>query len=316
MPKAAGGPVAVGQRLRPEYECLLESQLFADIDVENLSNYRIGLPGLGTTERVERIDLVIDGEEPLQIRVHQPHASRGSAPVALTIHGGGFIVGDYNMDDAIFEDWCPNFGMVGVSVNYRLAPETPFPGALNDCLAAWHWIHANADAFGLDRGRVGVVGASAGAGLAAALAQCVRDDGGVGLAFQLLESPMLDDRQATPSSQMDGLAVWPREANEFGWSCYLGSSFVRDAPPPYAVPARTEDLSDLPPTFISVGGADGFRDEDVDYALRLTRAGVPTELHVYPGAPHGYQLMPESAVAIQSRRDADDWLERMIRFSR
>jgi acetyl esterase/lipase len=286
--------------------------MFTDIDVEKLSDYRVALPGLGSTEQVERIDLVVDGEGPLQIRVHRPQGARHSAPVVLTIHGGGFIVGDYNMDDAAFESWCPNLGVVGVSVNYRLAPETPFPGPLNDCLAAWRWIQANADTFGCDSGRVGVVGASAGGGLAAALAQYLRDEGEIGPSFQLLESPMLDDRQATPSSRMDGLAVWPREANEFGWRCYLGSSFAKGDPPPYSVPARAEDLSDLPPTFISVGGADGFRDEDVEYALRLSQAGVRTELHVYPGAPHGYQLMPDSAVARQSRRDAADWLERMM----
>ena len=286
--------------------------MFTDLDIDSLPNYRVGLPGLGTTELVERLDMVVECEPPVEIRLHRSRDSSDPAPVALCMHGGGFIVGDYNMDDALFENWCPKFGVVGISVNYRLSPETSFPGQLQDCLEAWRWIHANADALGFDTRRVGVVGASAGGGLAAALAQLVRDHERGGLAFQLLESPMLDDRQVTPSSQMDGLAIWPREANQFGWKCYLGSSFDYGEPPPYAVPARTESLSNLPPTFISVGGADGFRDEDIDYALRLSQAGVPTELHVYPGAPHGYQLFRDSPVEIQSRCDADDWLGRTI----
>ncbi|HEX4864704.1 MAG TPA: alpha/beta hydrolase fold domain-containing protein, partial [Acidimicrobiales bacterium] len=175
----------------------------------------------------------------------------------------------------------------------------------------WQWIHGNADALGIDAQRVGVFGSSAGGGLAAALAQRVRDEDGSGLAFQLLESPMLDDRLFTPSSRLVQLAVWPRQANEFGWRCYLGPNFGKVDMPLYAVPARAQDLSQLPPAFISVGGADGFRDEDIEYALHLSQAGVPTELHVYPGAPHGYQMFVDSPVAIQNRRDARDWLARM-----
>lgn len=290
--------------------------MFSDLDLDHVSNYRVALPGLGTTALVERTDLVVDGDPPVEIRLHRPYGWPGPSPVVLSIHGGGFILGDYNMDDALFERWCPKLGVVGVSVNYRLSPETPYPGPLDDCLAAWQWIHSSAEAFDFDPGRVGVVGASAGGGLAAALAQRVRDEKGIGLAFQLLESPMIDDRRLAPSSQLDGLAIWPREANEFGWKCYLGSLFGKTELPPYAAPARTKDLSHLPPTFISVGGADGFRDEDIDYALRLSQAGVQTELHLYPGAPHGYQMFIESPVALQSRRDADDWLERMIRVPR
>jgi acetyl esterase/lipase len=297
--------------LRSEYQFLLDTPLFADLTVENLSNYRVSLPGLGSTPLVERLDLVIDGDPPVEIRLHRPRSSGERAPVALSMHGGGYVLGDFNMDDAAFEHWSPRLGIVGVSINYRLSPETPFPGALRDCLVAWHWIHANSDALALDPSRVGLVGPSAGGGLAAAMAQKIRDQGGPQAAFQLLESPMLDDRQRTPSSRMEGLAVWPREANQFGWQCYLGPAYDRE-PPPYAVPGRTRDLANLPPTFIAVGGADGFRDEDIEYGLRLSQAGVPTELHVYPGAPHGYQLFPESAVARQSGRDADDWLQRIL----
>jgi acetyl esterase/lipase len=124
---------------------------------------------------------------------------------------------------------------------------------------------------------------------------------------------MLDDRQITPSSQLGGLAVWSREANEFGWRSYLGDLYGKPDISPHAAPARETDLSGLPPAFVSVGTCDGFRDEDVDYATRLNQAGVPTELHVYPGACHGYQIAAASEVARRSTRDADDWLARQVR---
>jgi acetyl esterase/lipase len=291
---------------------LTGATLSAEFTLDAVSNYPVPLAGLGTTERVERLDLLVEADNPVEIRLHRDRRAGDLSPVVLNIHGGGFVMGDCNMDDVLFEHLCPTLGVVGVSVNYRLSPDTPFPGALEDCFAAWQWIHASADAFAFDRRRVGVMGTSAGGGLAAALAQRVRDETDGGLAFQLLEAPMLDDRGLTPSSRMDGLAIWTREANEFAWKCYLGSFFGQRDLPPYASPARTTDLSKLPPTFIAVGGADGFRDEDIDYALRLSQAGVPTELHVYPGAPHGYQLFTDSTVALQGRRDADEWLARII----
>ena len=131
---------------------------------------------------------------------------------------------------------------------------------------------------------------AAGGGLAAALALLARDRGEVPVQFQLLDCPMLDDRQHTWSSRLDGLEVWNKSANELGWRSYLGELYGRADVPYYAAPARATDLSGLPPVFVSVGGVDGFLAEDVDYAVRLMQAGVPTELHVYPGAPHGYAL--------------------------
>jgi acetyl esterase/lipase len=123
---------------------------------------------------------------------------------------------------------------------------------------------------------------------------------------------MLDDRQQTSSSRLDGLAVWSRESNAFGWRSYLGDRYGTDDVPYTAAPARCEDLSGLPPSFVSVGTVDGFRDEDIDYAMRLNQAGIPCELHVYPGASHGYQLAVDSALARQSERDAREWLARMV----
>jgi acetyl esterase/lipase len=217
------------------------------------------------------------------------------------------------MDDTQFEEWCPELGLLGISVEYRLAPEAPYPAPLDDCYRAFAWVHEHAHELGIDAGRVGVRGPSAGGGLAAGLALLVRDRGEQPLAFQLLESPMLDDRQKTESSNLEGLLVWSKEANTFGWRSYLSDLYGSDDVPVYAAPARADTLSELPPTLLSTSGADGFRDEDILYALQLMRAGVPTELHVYPGAPHGYQMIVDSAAATQARRDIVDWLDRILR---
>ena len=217
------------------------------------------------------------------------------------------------MDDALFGQLCPTLGLIGVSVEYRLAPETPYPGPLEDCYRGLSWAYENAAELGIDRSRLGIRGISAGGGLAAALALLARDRGEIPLAFQLLDCPMLDDRQRTFSSQQSGLAVWSRESNTYGWRSYLGDLYGTDDIPYTAAPARAEDLTGLPPAFVSVGTVDGFLDEDVDYALRLNHAGIPTELHLYPGACHGYQMAVDSEIARQSARDAQDWLRRQIR---
>jgi acetyl esterase/lipase len=230
-----------------------------------------------------------------------------------SIHGGGYVLGSYDMDDVRFDSWCPALGIVGVSVEYRLAPETPYPGPLEDCYRGLKWVYDHSDEIGVDPQRVGVAGVSAGAGLAAALALLARDRGEIPLAFQLLDCPMLDDRQQTPSSQMDGLAVWSRESNTFGWRSYLGNLYGSTEVPYTAAPARCPDLSGLPPTFVSVGTVDGFRDEDIDYATRLNQAGVPCELHVYPGASHGYQRAVDSDLVRRASRDVFEWLSRQLR---
>ena len=197
-------------------------------------------------------------------------------------------------------------------MNYRLAPEVPYPGPLEDCYRGLKWVFEQAEDLGVDRRRIGVAGSSAGGGLAAGLALYARDRGELPVAFQLLSCPMLDDRQQTPSSGLEGLAVWSRENNTFGWCSYLGDRYGTEDVPYTAAPSRCTDLSGLPPAFISVGTVDGFRDEDVDYATRLNQAGVPCELHVYPGACHGYQMAVEAALVHRSNRDMLDWLDRQL----
>jgi len=247
------------------------------------------------------------------VRVHRPAGATGPLPCFVSMHGGGFVIGSVDMDDLLFDRWCPLLGVVGVSIDYRLAPETPYPGPLDDCHHALVWTYEHADELGVDRDAIVLHGVSAGGGLAAGLTLLARDRGEVPVALQILDTPMLDDRRVTASSRQDGLAIWNRESNEFGWRSYLGDRFDTDDVPAYAAPTRATDLAGLPPAFVSVGSCDGFRDEDVEYAIRLNQAGVPAELHVYAGAPHGYQFARETAVYRASRLDIEDWFARQRR---
>ena len=267
------------------------------------------------SDDVERIDHVVSTDPHLVVRVHRPKAQGGPLPCMYSIHGGGYILGSYTMDDARFDEWCPRLSCVGVSVEYRLAPETAYPGPLDDCYTGLRWLYDNAETLGVERDRIGIAGISAGGGLAAALALLARDRAEVPLAFQLLECPMIDDRQATSSSRLDGLPIWSRESNEFGWRSYLGDLYGSDDIPIHAAAARATDLAGLPPALVIVGGADGFRDEDVDYALRLNQAGVPTELHVLPGAPHGVQMFPDLPIAERWKQIVTEWVARALEGS-
>jgi acetyl esterase/lipase len=306
-------PTDVGHLLHPEYVSLLNGFSFEYSAAGSLSELRVPLPGLGSTAAVERSEHreLLDPE--VSLRIHRPRGVVGVLPGVVSMHGGGYVLGSYDMDDLRFESWCPDVGVVGISVQYRLAPECPYPGPLEDCYRGFKWAYDNAQELRLDRSRMGVYGVSAGGGLAAALALLVRDRGEMPLAFQLLEAPMLDDRQQTSSSNLDGLAVFSKQSNEFCWRAYLGERYGGLDLPYYAAPARATNLSGLPPSFISVGAVDGFRDESIDYGLRLNQAGVATELHVYPGAPHGFQMFVGSSVARQAQRDSDDWLARVLR---
>jgi acetyl esterase/lipase len=261
---------------------------------------------------VERADHVVSVDPEIIVRTHQPTARDGLAPAVLSMHGGGFIIGNRSIDDTRLGHWCAELGVVGVSVEYRLSPETPYPGPLEDCYAALRWVFDHAEELGVDPTRVGATGVSAGGGLAAGLALLVRDRGELDLAFQLLECPMIDDRQTTPSRQWPGLPMWSRESNDYGWRNYLGDLYGTDDVPAYAAPSRATDLSGLPPAYVSVGALDGFLDEDVSFAARLNGVGVPTELHVYPHAPHGFQLFSGSVLADRANRHMDEWLRAQL----
>ena len=258
------------------------------------------------SDTVERVDHVVSPE--VVVRVHRPVGQIEGAPCLYSIHGGGYVLGSFDMDDLLLDRYCNAFGCVGVSVEYRLAPETPYPGPLDDCYAGLAWTFAHARELGADPARIGINGISAGGGLAAALALLARDRGELPIAFQLLQCPMIDDRQITPSSRQDNLLVWTRDSNAFGWESYLGARYGTDDIPPYAAAARAHDLSDLPPALVITGGADGFRDENIDYARRLGQAGVPTDLTVIAGAPHGVQMFIGTSPERRWARVVEEWL--------
>jgi acetyl esterase/lipase len=264
------------------------------------------------SDRVARTDYPIPGSDGIVVRVHRPVEADGDLPCVYWIHGGGMVMGSYAGDDLRFDRWCPRHRCVGVSVEYRLAPETPYPGPLEDCYAGLQWVYEHAGELGVDRARIGIGGPSAGGGLAAGLGLLARDRGEIPLMFQLLIYPMIDDRQITPSSQwMD--PIWPPVANAYGWRSYLGDRVAGPDVEIYAAPARAENLSGLPPTLVVVGALDVFSDEDIDYAVRLRHAGVPVELHVYPGMPHGFDaLLPDVPQSRRARRATAEWLAEVL----
>ncbi len=289
--------------------------LLASLSDETVAEVRATMsmmPMPELSDRVERTDHVVDAVTGVVVRVHRPVGVDGDLACVYWMHGGGLVLGSHAQDDARFDRWCSLFGCVGVSVEYRLAPETPYPGPLDDCYAGLRWVHDNANEIGVDRSRIGIGGNSAGGNLAAGLALLTRDRGELPVAFQLLIYPMIDDRQMTASSQwLD--PIWPPSANRYGWTAYLGAAKGGPDVPIYAAAARATDLVGLPPTLISVGGIDGFSDEDIDYAVRLRHAGVPVELHVYPGAPHGFDsLAPTSVIARRANADTEAWLRGRI----
>ena len=240
------------------------------------------------------------------------------APAAVAglyhIHGGGMVFGDNRTGLPRLLDLAGQFQAAVVSVEYRLAPESPHPGPVEDCYAGLAWTASHADELGIDPARIVVAGGSAGGGLAAAVALLARDRGGPPLAGQLLLCPMLDDRNDTPSSwQMAGLGIWDHAANEVGWTALLGSARGGGDVSPFAAPARATDLSGLPPAFIDVGSAETFRDEDVAYATRIWQAGGVAELHVWPGGYHGFTIMaPEAALSRAAEAAQASWLRRLL----
>ena len=227
----------------------------------------------------------------IRLRIYQPQASTARTPALLWMHGGGYIIGAPEQDDTYVVPFIQEMGMLVVSVDYRLAPDHPFPAPLEDCYAALLWLAAQAGTLGIDPHRIAIGGDSAGAGLAAALAQLAHDRGEIRPAFQLLVYPMLDDRTAArPEIDPDAHFVWNNASNRFGWEAYLNQPCGAETVPAGSVPARRADLAGLPPAWIGVGALDLFYDEDVAYARRLQEAGTPCELVTVPGAFHGFDL--------------------------
>jgi acetyl esterase/lipase len=239
--------------------------------------------------------------------VFRPDAP-GPLPALLYAHGGGFVTGSANTDLASPAGLAADAGAVVVSVDYRLAPEQPFPAAFDDCWAALCWLAESAGELGVDPARLAVGGISAGAGIAAGVALAARDRGGPALVFQLLDIPVLDDRLATASMRtFPDTPLWTRGNAEHGWRHYLGGGEAS----PYAAPARAADVAGLPPAYVAVCEFDPLRDEGIEYAQRLLAAGVPVELHCFPGTFHGSAgAFPQAGVSRRMRAGLTDALRR------
>ena len=254
------------------------------------------------------------GDPAVRVRVYRANDQTSKLPALLWIHGGGYVMGDIEQDDRLMKQLVKRIGCVAVSVDYRLAPEHPFPAPVEDCYAGLKWLFAHAAELGVKPDRIAIGGASGGGGLAAGLALLARDRGEVQVAFQLLIYPMIDDRNVTPASHaITDPRMWNRKSNLLGWKAYLGRDGGGADVSPYAAATRATDLANLPPAYIPVGALDLFVDENIEYAQRLIQAGVPTELHVYPGAFHGFDLFaPSATVSKQFKADRDDALKRAL----
>jgi acetyl esterase/lipase len=227
---------------------------------------------------------VVAVDDNVSVHVFRPATARPRMPALLWIHGGGMVLGDAGQDRAFCRRVADELGVVVVSVEYRLAPEHPFPTPLEDCYTALQWLASQPD---IDPARIAVGGQSAGGGLAAALTLLAQERGEIRPVLQLMSYPMLDDRTTTRTdTDPRRLRIWSPASNRFGWSAYLGAQGGEVSP--LAAPSRYEDLSGLPPAWIGVGTNDLFHDEDVAYARRLQEAGVDCTLHVVPGAYHNF----------------------------
>jgi acetyl esterase len=274
---------------------------------------RADIPGIETLEIEDRTIPGWDGDPEVGVRIYRPAAPAGAVPGILLIHGGGFVVGSIEAEHAGAALTAIKTGAAVVSVEYRLAPEHPYPAGVRDCYSALGYVARQAEELGIDPERIALLGTSAGGGLAAATALLARDLGGPAVCFQMLHIPELDDRLDTPSMRafVDS-PVWNRPLAEISWRYYLGDMTDTDDVPPYAAPARAADLSGLPPAYISTAENDPLRDEGMIYGLRLLQAGVSVELHQFPGTFHGSALVTTAAVSQRAQRESMAVLTRAL----
>ena len=295
----------VSPEYKPFFPLLRQIAALPPIDAANLAERRqpsptFALPPLASPAVLERAVPGPKGAPDVRLYVVNAGEPGAAMPAILHMHGGGFVAGAAKDGLRALQEHAAAIGCVIVTVDYRLAPETPFPGALEDNYAALKWLYAHAAEFGVDPERIALMGDSAGGGHAAMLAIAARDRGEVPLLFQALTYPMLDDR--TGSSRQPpahvGQILWRPADNRFGWGALLGLPAGSPSVPPGSVPARVEDLRGLPPAFIAVGAIDLFVEEDIEYARRLLEVGIPAELHVYPGAFHAFNVIPDVLAAL------------------
>ena len=306
----------------PEILPILELLPPFDFSAEMLPIIREGFATQMTAPEIEGLPPTYasasgrDGAPDVPLVVFNPPSQNRKRAAILHIHGGGMVIGTAAMSASTFSPLAPALDIVVVSVDYRLAPETPFPGPQEDCYAGLEWLFANAESLGVDPARIAVMGESAGGGLAAALALMVRDRGEYTLCGQILIYPMIDHRtggNACPyRNPTSGEFVWTRSSNRFGWESLQGGYGLDDRRIGWFSPTLAADLAGLAPAFIGVGTLDLFVDEDMDYARRLGAAGVPCELHTYPGAFHAFNMMATARVAQQAERDLHGGIKRLL----
>ena len=244
-----------------------------------------------------------DGKTKIRLRLYKPVSTSAPMPVLIWLHGGGYVIGKPEQDDSSCAQYVRELGITIVSVDYRCAPKYPFPAGLDDSYSALKWIVSNSQQLGVDTNRIAIGGASAGGGLAAALAQFAHDRQEIKPVFQLLVYPMLDDRTVLRADIDDSNNVtWNQKSNRFGWESYLGKKCGTEDVPAYSVPARRKDLSGLPNAWIGVGTLDVFHDEDVAYAKRLKECGIECELGIVAGAFHGFDVFDSQVPIVQDFR--------------
>lgn len=319
--KSRGHVVTGRGPVDPELRPLLDAVAPLSVSAASLNQVRavvaetIASMPLADDAEVTRAEVIIPGEgsaPPVRALVYRPALANGRLPIVLDIHGGGMVIGTPEMNDARNTRLAKECGLAVISVDYRLAPETRAPGNVEDCYAVLRWMHEPDQASLVDTSNIMLLGESAGGGLAAALAMLTRDRGEFDLQAVLLLSAMLDDRTGSDPSVGGSFAdlIWTRASNAFGWTSLLGAAPGSGVVPAYAVPARAPDLSGLPKTFMAIGALDMFLHENLDFARRLADAGVPLELHVYPGAYHGFQMATTSGVAQQAFTNLKAAIER------
>ncbi|WP_156767752.1 alpha/beta hydrolase [Candidatus Viadribacter manganicus] len=288
------------------------------LSAETLNDFRkmtMGVVAQPDDLRVISESVTLPSSPGVLLLMHRPLSDHTAMPCALHMHGGGFVGGSAQSDAPSMRALAAETQCIIASVDYRLAPEAQYPAPLDDCAAAFALLLTDAARWRINTSRIGVIGESAGGGLAAGLALKLRDAGKNRPAFLHLIYPMLDDRTAA-SGGADNVPVWSGRSNQFGWRCYLGDALAASSVPIYAAPGRAPDLSGMPPTYLAVGDSDLFFSENARFARALELAGVEVEFDVYAGGVHGFMHAPSATMATKARANSAYALKRALAGSK